>query len=425
MRQLFPMRLGSILLVPVLIASLSGCGRDKKAAGADTTKAAKADSDTTPSELLKPKGEPLAITVPLGLPPLPPAPGPPATSELVHLGRRLFYEGNLGADGVTSCGTCHSYDHDFAETRQFPSGFGGASGERNTPSLLNAVFMTSLHWDGAVQAAAPPLGLLEMQVKFPLEDPTQMATKTDAVGKALNISDKYHLAMQSVFGRTVTVNYMLGARAIAAFERTLIGGNSPFDRYQFGHDDNAISPAALRGWLVFRDPKKGNCVACHTVGENDALFTDGKFHNLGVGLDSTGEGKDLGRFRVTQQNSDRGAFRTPSLRNVAQTAPYMHDGSLRSLRAVVDFYSEGGNVNPYLDPLIKRTSLSEKDREDLVSFLNALTSDMPLNTGRPTVKEDEMDAAADEIKAQRAERTPVPATPPDKPVAKPVPFDKK
>jgi cytochrome c peroxidase len=255
--------------------------------------------------------------------------------------------------------------------------------------------------------------------------------------------------MQKVYGKAVTVKYVLAARAIAAFERSLLSGNSPFDRYLFGHDENAISPAAIRGWNIFKDPKKGNCIACHTVGETSALFTDNDFHNTGVGLDSSGEGHDLGRFRVTAKPSDRGAFRTPSLRNVAETPPYMHNGSLRSLRGVVDFYSEGGSLNPYLDPLIHRLNLNEKDRDDLVSFLNTLTGEMPLNTGRLSPKEEAADFAPEEGSSETivvpeeggaasSSSTAKPAAksadksadkpPPkalDKPAPKPSPFDKK
>ena len=414
----------SMALLALVSALLCGCSHEKKSADIDAAMgpAAKPEVvDTTPPTLIKPKGDPLAIEVPLGLPPLPAVAGTPPTDALVHLGRRLFYEGNLAADGITSCGSCHAYDHAFAETRQVALGFSSTRGERNTPSLLNVAYWTSLHWDGSVQSPDPPLGLLEAQVKFPLEDPTQMATRTDTIEKSLNISDQYHLAMTRAYGKSVTVRYVLAARAIAAFERTLLSGNSPFDRYLFGHDENAISAAAIRGWSIFKDPKKGNCIACHAVGEKGALFTDGQYHNVGVGLDSTGEGHDLGRFRVTSKPSDRGAFRTPSLRNVAETPPYMHNGSLRSLRGVVDFYSEGGGLNPYLDPLIKKLNLSEKDRDDLVSFLNTLTGDMPLNTGRLTPKEE----AADMTDEEKSDRIAIPALAPEQPAAKPSPFEKK
>jgi cytochrome c peroxidase len=139
-------------------------------------------------------------------------------------------------------------------------------------------------------------------------------------------------------------------------------------------------------------------------------------------LDSTGEGHDLGRFRVTGKASDRGAFRTPSLRNVADTPPYMHNGSLRSLRGVVDFYSEGGGLNPYLDPLITKINLSEKDRDDLVSFLNTLTGDMPLNTGRLTPKEEAAEATTEEDKGDKIT---IPTPLPEQPAGKPSPFEKK
>ena len=209
------------------------------------------------------------------------------------------------------------------------------------------------------------------------------------------------MADSAITDRHVTIKYLLAARALAAFERTLLSGNSPFDRYYFGKDPNALSPAAIRGWAIFKDPKRGNCIACHTVDEKSALFTDGKYHNVGAGVDSTGEGRDLGRFKVTGKNPDRGAFRTPSLRNVAETAPYMHNGQMRSLLAVLDFYADGGNVNPYLDPLIKRLNLTDRDKDDLVSFLQSLTGDMPVGSGRPTAKDEAAAIEADDAKPDK------------------------
>jgi len=359
------------------------------------------EMDTTPPEVLKPRGKPVVIDVPLGLPPLPRTDGTPITDTLVALGRKIFYEGNLSADSVTSCASCHDYENRFSDGRQVSLGFSSTRGERNTPSLLNVAYLKELNWDGSVPAPAPPLGVLEAQVKFPYEDPTQMATNVPDVEKKLKVSDAFHPLLLKTFGPMVTVKYLLAARALAAFERTLLSGNSPFDRYYFGKDPNAISAAAIRGWAIFKDPKKGNCIACHTVGQNSALFTDGKYHNLGVGVDSTGEGRDLGRYRVTGNNPDRGAFRTPSLRNVAETAPYMHNGQLRSLLAVMDFYSDGGNSNPYIDPLIKRLNLSDKDKEDLVSFLQSLTGGMPLNTGRPSAKDEGVALEADDAKSDK------------------------
>jgi cytochrome c peroxidase len=167
--------------------------------------------------------------------------------------------------------------------------------------------------------------------------------------------------------------------ALASFERTLLSGNSPFDRYQYGGDRKAMKPEAIRGLALFKDPNKGNCVKCHTMEANYALFTDGKFHNLGVGLNAEGELKDLGRYDETKVESDKGAFRTPTLRNVAHTGPYMHDGSVATLRRVVDFYVGGGSSNPYLDKDIRQLHLSGQERDDLVAFLEALTGDMPPN----------------------------------------------
>jgi cytochrome c peroxidase len=166
-------------------------------------------------------------------------------------------------------------------------------------------------------------------------------------------------------------------RAIAAYERTLISGNSPFDRYYFGGEKGALSAAAVRGLAVFRDPAKGNCAACHTIGERSALFTDGLFHNLGTGMDAEGELLDPGRYEQTRVEADRGAFRTPGLRNVAMTAPYMHDGRLKTLREVIDFYIGGGSSNPQLDPLIRPLQLTAPERDDLQHFLEALTGELP------------------------------------------------
>jgi cytochrome c peroxidase len=173
-------------------------------------------------------------------------------------------------------------------------------------------------------------------------------------------------------------------KAIAGFERTLLSGNSPFDRYQYGGDKTALSAAATRGLAIFTDKTRGNCSTCHTIGERFALFTDGKFHNLGAGMNANGELADEGRYTHTGSDADRGAFRTPSLRNVAQTAPYMHDGSLKTLKDVINFYVGGGNSTPQLDREIKPLKLSEQDRSDLVIFLEALTGDMPSNAGRPS-----------------------------------------
>jgi cytochrome c peroxidase len=172
-------------------------------------------------------------------------------------------------------------------------------------------------------------------------------------------------------------------KAIASFERTLISGDSAFDRYQYGGDKNALSAAAIRGLEIFRDPKKGNCSTCHTIGRTFALFTDGKFHNIGISVNDEGDLTDLGRYNSTKVDADKGAFKTPTLRNVEKSGPYMHDGSLKTLKAVVDFYAGGGNSNPYLDKEIKAIKLTGPERADLVEFLKSLTGEMPPNAGPP------------------------------------------
>jgi cytochrome c peroxidase len=164
------------------------------------------------------------------------------------------------------------------------------------------------------------------------------------------------------------------SRALASYERTLIRANSPFDRYVYGGEPGALSREAAHGLAIFRDPAKGNCTACHKIERQYALLTDNRFHNLGIGMNPEGELTDLGRYLVTKQEGDQGAFRTPSLRDVALTAPYMHDGSLKTLKNVVDFYVGGGNANPYRDKEIKPlTFLTKQERADLVAFLDSLT----------------------------------------------------
>ena len=299
---------------------------------------------------------------------------------MAALGRRLFYEVNISGDSVLSCASCHVADRRFSDGRPVSQGFAGAQGERNTPSLLNVGYFRELNWDGAAIAPAANLGALEGQVHFPFEDPTQMASSPTALERKLNISDQYHLALQKTFGRVVEVKYMLAARVLAAFERTLVSGNSPFDRYLFRNDQNAISPAAVRGWLIFKDPKRGNCVACHTVGEKSALFSDGKYHNLGVGVDAQGDGRDLRTLPRDAAQPRPRAFRTPSLRNVAETGPYMHNGSLRTLARSLSFTPTAA-IRISCRSLLKPLNLSDKERDDLIAFLESLTGDMPPNGG--------------------------------------------
>ena len=312
----------------------------------------------------------VSLPAPLGLPPVPvPAENPP-TAEAIELGRRLFFSPVLSVDRRLSCATCHDPRKAFADPNNVSTGVHGKKGVRNAPTVLNAAYSTSQFWDG--RAAS-----LEEQVSGPMLNAVEMGNSEAGVVRNVAADPELVALFQKAFGSSeVTMEGI--TKAIASYERTLVSGNSPFDRYQYGGDPKAMSEAAIRGLEVFRNPQKGNCTVCHTIGAKYALFTDSGFHNLGTGMNPEGEIADVGRFGVTQRPADRGAFRTPSLRNVALTAPYMHDGSLKTLKEVVDFYIGGGSSNPQLDPLIKPlTHLTREERSDLVEFLKSLTGEMP------------------------------------------------
>jgi len=315
-------------------------------------------------------GTPVSLSAPLGLPPVPVAPDNPPTRETIDLGRQLFFSPILSADRSLSCATCHDPGKGFAESHQVSTGIHGGKGTRNAPTLLNAVYSKAQFWDG--RAAT-----LVEQVSGPMLNSIEMGNTLEGVERAVAADPDLVRAIEKAYGPGKPTMEKI-TKAIAAFECTLVSGNSPFDRFFYGGDKSAMSEAAQRGLEVFRNPAKGNCAACHTIGANYAVFTDHLFHNLGAGMDSQGEIADPGRFKITGREQDRGAFKTPTLRNVALTAPYMHDGSLRSLKEVVDFYVGGGSSNPHLDPLIKPlTHLTKQERADLVAFLVSLTGEMP------------------------------------------------
>lgn len=320
-----------------------------------------------------PAGNPLRIAAPLGLPPVPAPAGNPPTAATIALGRKLYYDPILSVDNSVSCASCHHPDAGFADGKPLSDGVRGKKGTRNSPTVLNAAYFHTLFWDG--RAAD-----LEQQAAGPVENPVEMAHSLQDVENKLMRYPGYRAAFAKAFGPG-HITFDMVAKAIASFERTLVSGDSPFDRYYYGHDQSALSDSAKRGLDVFMSPEKGNCAACHLIGKEYALFTDDKFHNIGVGVKDE-KPTDLGRYLVTKNDADRGAFRTPSLRNVALTAPYMHDGSLTTLKEVVDFYIGGGNSNPYLDKRVKPLDfLSGQERADLVSFLESLTGDTPANSG--------------------------------------------
>jgi cytochrome c peroxidase len=312
------------------------------------------------------------------------------TPDRIALGRKLYFDTRLSRDGTVSCATCHDVSRGFTDRRNVSEGIGDHLGRRSAPTTMNAALFQSMFWDGR----APTL---EEQAKLPILAPIEMGHPDAASAiKALAADPTYGDLFQKAYGRGP--NYEDVGRAIASFERTLIFLDAPFDKYVAG-DGNAISPAAQRGLVLFGG--KARCVSCHMLNASNPLGTDNLFHNIGVsartknfedlarkGLAAVKENSDpraldnlalatdlgeLGRFITTRNRSDIGAFKTEQLRNVGITAPYMHDGSLRTLWDVVDHYNKGGETNPYLDGGIEPLNLSESEVDDLVAFLFTLT----------------------------------------------------
>jgi len=343
--------------------------------------------------------------LPLGVSPVLYALSVPAdrvpTPELVALGDKLFDDKRLSADDSTACKTCHDPKAGFVDHKPTSEGIRKQKGQRNSPTILNAMFNATQFWDG--RAAT-----LEAQAKLPILNPIEMGQKSpeDVVAKLKKLPE-YVDAFQKVFGREI--NYDDLATAIAAFERTQFAGDAPFDRYING-DENAIDASARRGWAVFNG--RGRCNSCHAGNAVSPLFSDQKFHNIGIAahkqdfaqlareaiaLVDSGNQKqvdelalqskfsELGRFLVTKQVNDIGAFKTMTLRNIAITAPYMHDGSLATLWDVVDHYNKAGVANPYLDGGMQRLGLGEAEIDDLVHWMTTLTSDKFAAYGRSEV----------------------------------------
>lgn len=278
----------------------------------------------------------------------------PLTADVIELGRTLFFDTRLSADGRVSCATCHKLERAFSDTAARSSGVHDRMGTRNTPALVNRAYGRVFFWDGRSDT-------LEHQVLQPFENPDEMDLALDVLTTRLAGDPAYRRLLAEMFGRSPSAAD--AARALASFVRAQRFGNTAFDRYQAG-DAAALSDQARRGLESFRG--RGNCSTCHL----GPTFTDEVFHNTGV---SWGAG-DLGRFGVTGKDEDRGAFKTPTLRELARTAPYMHDGSLQTLNDVVDFYNRGGRANPFLDPEIRPLRLDDGQQRDLIEFLLTLGS---------------------------------------------------
>ena len=313
----------------------------------------------------RPAGDDLPPPPLLGLDEVPVPESNPMTRPKIELGRMLFFEKRLSADGTVACASCHMPSRGFSNGRQYGVGVNGRLGTRNVPTVVNAAYYTSQFWDGRA-------GSLEEQAKGPILNGAEMASSEAHVVRTLSAIPAYREAFRLAFG-SEAVSLERVAQAIATFERTLLSGDSPFDRWKFGQDASALSPAAVRGFEVFRGRAK--CVKCHLVDEFSAPFSDNKFHNIGVGMDKNPP--EIGREEVTKQPHDRGKFKTPTLREVTRTAPYMHDGRFATLEEVIDFYDKGGHPNSNLDPDIVPLKLTKGEKEDMLAFLRSLEGKFP------------------------------------------------
>ena len=301
--------------------------------------------------------------IPLGLPEYHVRDDNPMTQERVALGRKLFFETALSLDHSMSCATCHDPNKGWSNGQRFAIGVHGQEGNRHTPSILNAAYYRSLFWDGRA-------GSLEGQALGPILNEVEMAmpSKQAMLDRLLDHA-AYPALFAEAFPDGLTANNV--ARAIASYERTIIAGDSPYDRYVAG-DKTALSDAARRGMELFLDKRKSKCVVCHEPPTFTAMF----YHNLGVGMDQ--EQPDLGRYEVTRLESNKGKFKVPTVRDVKLTAPYMHDGSMATLEEVVEFYDKGGIPNRHLSQEMRggKLNLTPQEKADLVAFMvEGLTSD--------------------------------------------------
>ena len=319
----------------------------------------------------------------------------PLTQAKVSLGETLYFDKRLSLNGTVSCATCHDPANSFTDHRALAIGVSDTMGTRNAPTILNAMFVSQLFWDGRT-------GRLEEQAKQPLLNSFEMGMSDEAsVVSRLSAIPEYRRSFAQVFGKQgISIDTI--TKAIAAYERTLLSGNSAFDRFITG-DTTALNDAQKRGWKLFKG--KGKCIECHSFSKSSPFFSDFKFHNTGIGAGELGVAggnstetvensasvlahtrgpTERGRYLVTKNAEDIGAFRTPTLRDVELTAPYMHNGSEKTLIDVVRFYNRGGNQNPNLAKRIVPLKLTDNEMSELVEFLRALTSNDVLQRTQST-----------------------------------------
>ena len=294
----------------------------------------------------------------------------PITKEKVELGRLLFFDKRLSANNTIACASCHIPALAFTDGQPVSTGINSQQGGRSAPTTINRGFSTAQFWDGRAatledQSIGPFANLIEHGF-----------ASHDELIKKINSIKGYKKLFSDVYGKKKLTKENVG-RAIAAFQRTLISGNSPFDRFDYDGDQKAISESAKRGKNLFFD--KARCNLCH-MGTN---FSDEKFHNIGIGWDDS-DTLDLGRYRVSKNEKDLGAFKTPTLREITKTAPYMHDGRFATLEDVIKHYNKGGVKNPFLDNQVIPLNLSDSEIKDLLSMLRSLEGEGWQHVKTPT-----------------------------------------
>jgi cytochrome c peroxidase len=336
-------KLGHTLLAPLFFAALllTACEKD-----APLSKGEGQGDQTDPVELQVPSHFP--------------KPKIPADNQLtearVELGKRLFFDPILSRDSTISCASCHKQKLAFTDGRKTSVGIKGRKVNRNAPSLTNLVFRQRFNWDGGVDA-------LRKQIFVPVQAHNEMDMTFEELEQRLRQHPEYPALFDEAYGRKPDTYSII--RAIASYERTLVSASSPYDRYLQG-DSSALSASQKRGMRLFFS-EEAECFHCH----NGALFSDHAMHNNGI----KAQYEDKGRFDVTGNQRDIGKFLTPTLRNIAVTAPYMHDGSFATLEAVLDHYASGGKDHPNQSVLIQPLELSEQDKQDIINFLHSLTDE--------------------------------------------------
>jgi cytochrome c peroxidase len=344
-------KISLLLFAFVITIAFIGCGRN--------TVPISGTSSSAP--VTQPLFTELAGYEPMTIPP-----DNPMTAEKIGLGRQLFFDERLSIDGSKSCYSCHVCEHGLTDGLAKAVGAGNKELTRSSPTLWNIGYHKEFYWDGRSDS-------LEKQAMAAWKGANMgVGEKTDEIVAKINALQDYRSQFQKVFQSDATADNMM--KAIAAYERTIIGGNTKWDRWRAG-DQSAISQSAYRGWNIFQGIKCNNC-------HDGILFTDQQYHNIGIGMDQ--KEPDVGRFKVTNRPEDTGAFKTPTLRDIAKSAPYFHDGSAKTLEEAVDIMLAGGKPNQYLDKKnLQPQKILPEQREDVLNFLRALSVDC--NVTKPPI----------------------------------------